>query len=141
MPPDDLCAIGRLAPDGPWIGFGYRGGSCRLVLGSAGGLQEAPADGGLLLALAIAHYAVALNEPPPDLEATPSDMSRLVRYLLEQEADAARHAHLAEALDAIDDGLAGDAVAARLAAARAPDDAPVDPVELLLDRTRELSAG
>jgi ketopantoate reductase len=132
-------AIGRLTVDGPWIGFGYRAGLPHLVVGAADGVQDAPADRDLLLALAIAHFAEAFAEAPPDIEATQSDLSALVRHLMGTEADAGRRALLGVAMDAIDDGLAGDAVAEKLAAARSPATASVDPVELLLVEARQLS--
>ena len=140
-PLEAACAIGRLRPGGAWIGFGFRGDAGRIVLGTPKGLRDAPADSAVLLALAIAHYAVAFDEAPPDLEATQSDLSALVRHLIEREPDAGRRALLGEALDAIDDGLAGDAVAGRLAAVGIPGDDRVDPVELLLVRAREMGAG
>ncbi|MDP9468177.1 MAG: hypothetical protein M3P32_05480 [Chloroflexota bacterium] len=134
-------AIGRLEPGGAWVGFGFRGDACRYVIGTHDGVQDAPADADLLLALAIAHFAEAFDEAPPDIEATQSDLSALVRYLIRTEPDAGRRALLTEALDAIDDGLAGDAVAGRLVAARPPGRDRVDPVELLLAAAGELSAG
>jgi hypothetical protein len=132
-------AIGRLGADGPWIGFGYRAGVPHLVVGRAGGMHDAPADGDLMLALAIGHFAEAFDEAPPDLEATQSDLSGLVRQLMRKEMEAGRRALLAVAMDAIDDGLAGDAVAERLAAARSPATASLDPVELLLVVVRQLA--
>jgi hypothetical protein len=134
-------AIGRLEAGGPWIGFGYRGGALRMVIEDSDGMRDAPADADLILALAIAHFAGALEEPPPDLEPTQSDLSALVRYLADAEADPTRRAVLGEALDAIDDGLAGDAVAERLEAARSGRDDAADPVELLSKKAREIVAG
>ncbi|HEY8921297.1 MAG TPA: hypothetical protein VIN32_01585 [Candidatus Limnocylindria bacterium] len=134
-------AVGRLEAGGPWIGFGYRAGACRLVVGTAEGVLDSPADPDLTLALAIAHFVGALEEAPPDLEATQSDLSALVSHLSRGEADPARQALLAEALDAIDDGLAGDAVAEKLAAARSSRTDAVDPVELLTVRAREMATG
>ena len=132
-------AIGRLGADGPWIGFGYRAGVPHLVVGEADGTQDAPAAKDLLLALAIAHFAEAFDEAPPDFEATQSDLSALVRHLMQTEMDAGPRALLSEAVDAIDDGLAGDAVAEKLAAARSPATASPDPVELLLVEARQLA--
>lgn len=140
-PLEAVRAIGRLDAGGPWIGFGYRAGACRLVVGSADVLRDAPADQDLILALAIAYFAEAFDEAPPDLEATQSDLSALVRRLAVAEADPARRALLGEALDAIDDGLAGDAVAVKLQAARSPRDDAFDAVELLSTRAREIAAG
>jgi hypothetical protein len=134
-------AIGRLDPGGPWIGFGYRAGACRFVVGTADVVRDAPADQDLVLALAIAYFAEAFDEAPPDLEATQSDLSAMVRHLAGAETDPARRALLGEAMDALDDGLAGDAVAGRLQAARSPRDDAVDPVELLSTRAREIAAG
>ena len=134
-------AIGRLEAGGPWIGFGYRGGAFRVVMEGSGGMRDAAADPDLILALAIAHFAGALEESPPDLEPTQSDLSTLIRHLADAEADPGRRALLGEALDAIDDGLAGDAVAEKLGAARSGRDDAVDPVELLSRKVQEIAAG
>ena len=131
-------AIGRMGADGPWIGFGYRAGACHLVIGDVVGMRDIPADRELVLALAIAHFAEAFDEAPPDIEATQSDLSALVRQVVGAEADPRLRAALDEAMDAIDDGLAGDAVAEKLAAARSPATASVDSVELLLAQARQL---
>ena len=133
-------AIGRIEPNGPWIGFGFRGDAGRLVLGSGDDLRDGPAGPDLLLALAIAYFAEAFDEAPQDLEATQSDLSALVRHVRRGEVDASRRALLAEALDAIDDGLAGDAVAGRLAAARSAESERDDPVELLLAEAKGLAS-
>ena len=133
-------AIGRLEAGGPWIGFGYRGGAFRIVMEASGGMRDAAADQDLILALAIAHFAGALEEAPPDLEATQSDLSAVVRHLMNAEVDPARRALLSEALDAIDDGLAGDAVAEKLGAARSRRDDAVDPVEVLSRKAGEIAA-
>jgi hypothetical protein len=140
-PLEAVRAIGRLAPGGPWIGFGARAGAWRCVVGTDAGTRDAPADVELLLALAIAHFAEAFGEAPPDIEATQSDLSLLVRHLIGTQPDAGRRALLTEALDAIDDGLAGDAVAARLTAASSPGSDRADPVELVLAAARELTRG
>lgn len=134
-------AIGRLDPEGPWIGFRFRGGACRVVVGGQDWMRDGPADDDLALALAIAHFTQAFGEAPPDLEATQSDLSTLVRQLMGSAPDSRRRALLREAVDAIDDGLAGDAVAEKLAAARSPRVDAVDPVELLLASARLLVRG
>ena len=134
-------AIGRLAPGGPWIGFAVRGDACLFVTGLHDDVREAPAEPDLVLALAIAHFAEVFEEPPPDLEATQADLSGLVRYLMRGEADPGRRELLTEALDAIDDGLAGDAVANRLVAARSPGSSRIDPADLLQARVKALRAG
>ena len=141
LPLDAARAIGRLEPSGRWVGFGFRGDAWRYVIGTNEGVRDAPAAADLLLALAIAHFTEAFDEAPPDIEATQSDLSALVRHLIRTEPEAERRALLTEALDAIDDGLAGDAVAGRLAAARSPGSDRVDPVELLLAAAEELGAG
>ena len=133
-------AIGRLEAAGPWIGFGYRAGAPRFVVEGRGGMLDGPADRELLLALAIAYFADAGGDAPSDLEATQSDLSALVRRLIDVEPDADRRALLGEAIDAIDDGLAGDAVAAKLDAARSPRGEALDPVELLVRRAQEVVA-
>lgn len=133
-------AIGRLEADGPWIGFGYRDGALRFVVEGPGRPLDRPADPDLLLALAVAYFAEVAGDAPPDLEATQSDLSALVRRLIDLETDTARRALLGEAIDAIDDGLAGDAVAEKLEAARSAQGDPVDPVELLQRTAREVAA-
>ena len=134
-------AIGRLEADGPWIGFGYRAGAPRFVVEAPGGILDRPAGTDLILALAIAYFADAARDAPQDLEATQSDLSTLVRHLMDAEADIERGSMLGEAIDAIDDGLAGDAVAEKLEAARSPRDGGADPVELLARTAREVVAG
>jgi hypothetical protein len=140
-PLEALRAIGRLEPDGPWIGFDHTGDQYRFIVDSRGTLHAAPADADLLLALAIAHFTEACHGAPPDLEATQADLSALVRHLMQGATDPRQRALLAEAQDAIDDGLAGDAVANRLAVARGALNERVDPVELLLARAEELLRG
>jgi hypothetical protein len=140
-PLESARAIGRLEIDGPWIGFGYRAGQPRFVVGVADGMRDDAGDRDLLLALAIAYFADAGSAAPPELEATQSDLSALVRQLNDSEADPAKRALLAEAIDAIDDGLAGDAVATKLEAARAAGDDAVDAVELLSRKARQVAAG
>ena len=134
-------AVGRLVAGGPWIGFGYRADECRFVVGAAEGVRDHAADQDLLLALAIAYFTEAVDAPPSDLEATQSDLSALVRHLMGAEPDPARRGLLGEAVDAIDDGLAGDAVAEKLEAARSPRDDALDPVELLSRNVREIAPG
>ena len=134
-------AVGRLAAEGPWVGFGYRAEEPRFVVGAADGVRDRAADQDLLLALAIVYFAEAVEGPPSELEATQSDLSALVRHLMGTEPDPTRRGLLGEAVDAIDDGLAGDAVAEKLQAARSPRDDVVDPVELLLRNVREVAPG
>lgn len=134
------CAVGRIGPGGPWVGFaptlddGYA-----LVVEGARGSRRVEADADLLLGIAIAYFEDALDPPPDDLAATHADIGSLVRHLAEAEADAARRRQLREAVDAIDDGLAADAVIARLAAALSPEMAS-DPVSRLLKRARDIAS-
>ena len=133
-------AIGRLGPDGPWVGFQARAERYRLAVGSEAGLRSAEAGIDLLLGLAIAYFTEALDEPPPELAATQQDLSGLVAHLADREGDPGRRRLLAEAMDAIDDGLPGDAVASRLDAAR-QSDGQRDPIELIRTRATELLRG
>jgi hypothetical protein len=133
------CAIGRVRPGGPWIGFQSSPSGYRLLVGSESGVRSRHADADLLLALAIAYFEEAFDDPPSELEATHADMSELVRHAAALEEDAEHRRLLTEAVDAIDDGLAGDAVANRLSAARTrtPDE-QADPVDLLVTLAEEL---
>jgi hypothetical protein len=109
-------------------------------MGLDGALRSSEADVDLLLALAIAYFTEALEGAPPEIEATQADLSALITDLAQRETDLEARRLLREALDAIDDGLAGDAVAGRLAAARPLRTEPIDPIELLRIRAMELTA-
>jgi hypothetical protein len=107
------CAVGRLEPDGPWIGFapsiddGYE-----LVVEGGRRLPATPQD---LLALAILYFEDSLVEPPEDLAATHGDIGSLVRHIADaRESPPDLRTRLAAAVDAIDDGLAADVVITRL---------------------------
>jgi len=71
-----VCAVGRIGPEGPWVGFaptlddGYA-----LVVGAVHGSRRAEADADLLLALAIVYFEDAF-EPPPDELPPPTRTSR-----------------------------------------------------------------
>jgi hypothetical protein len=115
------CAVGRLDPDGPWVGFapslddGYAltvGGS-----GGSGGRHSVPAEPHDLIALAILYFEDALAEPPEELAATLGDIGAVVRHAAERITDAPSRRAFDEAVDAIDDGLAADVVLDRLARA------------------------
>lgn len=135
-------AVGRWEPDGPWIGFEATDDGYRLCVGIGDNLLSEEADADVLLALAIAHFEEALVGGPPDLEATHADMAELVGFVAAHETDPTRRARLAEAVDAIDDGLAGDAVAVRLAACRRVEaNEQADPVDLLVARATRLLEG
>ena len=140
-PLEAVRAIGRLVADGPWIGFGQRAGAARFVVQAESGFRDQAADQDLVLALAIAYFTEACQGATPDLEATQSDLSALVRQLMPAEADPERRAFIGEAIDAIDDGLAGDAVAEKLEAARSYRVEVIDPIELLSRKARESGAG
>lgn len=110
-----MCAVGRLRPDGPWVGFaptlddGYA-----LVVTSDGATVRAPAAPHELLALATLYFDEDLELPPEDVAATLGDIGALVRHVAEHTTDPERHRLLAEAVDAVDDGLAADVTIARL---------------------------
>ena len=110
------CAVGRLEPEGAWIGFaptiddGYA-----LVVGAddraAAAVPAAPDD---LIALAIAYFADELPEPPEALAATHGDIGAIVRHVATLDASQERRRLLGEAVDAVDDGLAADVVVGAL---------------------------
>jgi hypothetical protein len=110
------CAVGRIGPDGPWVGFapaiddGYA-----LVIG---GLDDrgrrTRADSLDLLALASVYFEETLDEAPDELAATLGDIGSLVRHVAEHETEPLRRRVLGEAVDAVDDGLAAEITIARL---------------------------
>jgi hypothetical protein len=114
------CAVGRIGPDGPWVGFapslddGYD-----LVVGPADAAsRRRRADADDLLSLALAYFAEELDAPPEELAATHGDVGALVRHV-EHEQAPERSRLLAEAVDAIDDGLEAEVTIARLTRALA----------------------
>ena len=131
------CTVGRLGGGGPWLGFapslddGYD-----LVVTDGSRVRRAPASAADLVCLAIAYFEDALEAPPEELAATHADIGALVRHVAAHESDQALASAIAEAVDAIDDGLAGDAVIAALARCLAPRS---DPLEHLEWRGAELS--
>jgi hypothetical protein len=143
-----VAGIGRLGIGQAWAGFRREADGFRLVFGDADGrLQASDAEGETrtdeLLAVAIAYFEEALDPPPPELEATQADLGELLRWLGENETDAARSHLLLEALDAVDDGLAGDVVVTRLAEARlsssGKQNEQADVLDLLVGRYRALT--
>jgi hypothetical protein len=111
------CAVGRIGPDGPWVGFTPTfDDAYALVVGDmpSGGTHQVEAEPNDLLCLVLAYFEESLDPPPDDLAATHGDIGALVRHLAEHETDPARRRLLGEAVDAVDDGLAADATIARL---------------------------
>ena len=113
------CAVGRLGPDGPWVGFAPTlDDTYALVVGTLpGGQRQVVADPDDLLALALAYFEEALDPPPDELAATHGDIGALVRHLAEHATDETQRRLLREAVDAVDDGLAADATIATLSRA------------------------
>jgi hypothetical protein len=133
------CAVGRIGPDVAWVGFEADGPDYRLAVGDGVRTVLQLAEPQTLLALAIAYFEEALDDGPAELQATHADVAELVRHVAGGEADPGRRRMLDEAVDAIDDGLAADAVVSRLVAAwqQVPNE-QADPVDLLV--TRALAA-
>jgi hypothetical protein len=114
------CAVGRIAPDGPWVGFTPTfDDAYALVVGDLpeGGTRQVAADPEDLLCLVLAYFEESLDPPPDELAATLGDIGLLVRDLAAHEADEGRRRLLEEAIDAVDDGLAEDVTIGRLARA------------------------
>lgn len=130
-------AFGRLGPDGPWVGFESTPAGYRLVVGPTDGALRADRELGpaetrdALVAGAIGFYLSTLDDPPIELEATQADLGALIRALIRADPERVWAREAAEALDAIDDGLPGDAVALRLQRLLP---AGSDPLELLRRR-------
>ncbi len=127
MDDTSVVAVGTLSPQGAWIGFARLRDGFHVVCGDADGspvvsTSRGPGRTDELLMVAIAYYEEALNPPPSEHEATQADLAGLLRWLADAEPDRKRRAALVEALDAIDDGLAADAVVGRLSGARGATD-------------------
>lgn len=102
-------------PTGEWVGFAPAVEGFRLVVGV--GERDAVDEGPqidmrrALVALAIAYFEEVLDEPPPGAaEATHQDLAEMVQWLAESAMDPDEREAGREALDAVEDGLAGDAV-------------------------------
>lgn len=137
-------AIGRLEPGGAWIGLRRTDAGYDLVFGRADGSPlSAPASAAELLAVAIGYFEESVDDAPPELEATHHDLALLLRAVHDREPQPARARLLLEAIEGIDDGLAGDVMVSRLSAAfdafRTANE-QADPIDLLADRYRALSA-
>jgi len=117
MPAVPLVAIGRIGARGQWVGF----------VRDAAGFHLAVAQPGEATAVSPARGANRIAE--------------LLAWMA-TETDTGRNQLVREALDAIDDGLAGDAVVARLSEARRglPEKAieQADAIDLLAQRVKDL---
>lgn len=116
-------AVGRLNPNGPWVGFLADVDGFHLATSRPGELVAVSTSSGAtrlgeLLAVAMVYFEEALEAPPPEMEATQADLAELMRWMANQ-TDGGVRGLMRGALDAIDDGLAGDAVVVRLSEARA----------------------
>jgi hypothetical protein len=137
-------AIGRLADGAAWLGLEPHDGGWRVVFGDVTRERSAEASADeqreLVLAAAGVYFEDALDDPPPDREATHEDIAAIIGWLVQSERDADRRRRLREALDAVEDGLAVDEVIGRLLAAGAQDvNEPADWVDRLEDAYRSLS--
>jgi len=143
-----VVAIGRIGTRGQWVGFVRDAAGFHLAVAQPGeATVVSPARGANriaeLLAVAIVYFEEALDPPPPELEATQSDLAELLAWMT-TKTDTGRNQLVREALDAIDDGLAGDAVVARLSdasrglAGKAIEQA--DAIDLLAQRVKDLRA-
>jgi hypothetical protein len=142
---EQVTAIGRVAPDAAWIGFARTDGGFRLVFGEPDGrlrFTEAPANRLDLLLVALAYFSESAGDPPADLEATQADLAELVGWLAGTESDRRVRHTLIDAIDAIDDGLAAEAVAGALAQAVVEmgggQAERLDPADLLMKRYESL---
>jgi hypothetical protein len=143
-PSGSVHVVGRLSPGHPFLGFAAADGGYAPVVGSPDGGWHVVAGADLdrggrragLVCLAIAFFLESLTDPPPGLEATHADVARLVASLEASSGSPADGAVVREALDAIDDGLAVDAVVIRLQRLLPPD---VDPPRLLARWSAEFS--
>ena len=111
-------AVGRIGPDGPWVGFArLPDGGYELVVGGDGPEWRLAADRDDLIALAVVYFEESLDPAPHDIAATLGDVGLLVRDLAAGEPDQPRRRLLEEGVDAVDDGLAEDVTIGRLARA------------------------
>lgn len=139
-------AVGRIAAGGAWVGFAPTEDGYQLVFCEADGHDPYPVadtQRGDLLNAALAYFGDGAEAAPDEVQATHGDVAQLVGWLADT-ADAATAAVLRAAVDAIDDGLAADAVMLRLeeaAVAMTPGtrSEQADPIDLLAARYRALS--
>jgi hypothetical protein len=120
------CAVGLLGPEGRWIGFAptLEDGYALVIGADDGSSARALATSDELVALAIAYFADELPEPPEALAATHGDIAALIRHLAVEAGEMEHARFLAEAVDAIDDGLAADVVVGRLSRCLSGDEEP-----------------
>jgi hypothetical protein len=149
----ELAIVGIL-PAGAVVGFARAADGCRLAIGpSAESMTvdpRAPIDQrGELISLAMAHFEEQLDQTTAGEGATHQDLAELVQWLAGSDSDPGWTRRAGLVLDAIEDGLPGDAVALSLAAlleeemtraAPASQAPPDDPVERLLARASALGA-
>lgn len=138
-------AVGRLAPGGPWVGFAADEGGYALAFGEGSSERRGPSGATArrdLLAAALVYFDDG-EAPPEALQATHGDVADLVRWLAATAPDDDTRTLLLAAVDAIDDGLAADAVMLCLEEAAAGSDRTAseqaDPIDLLAERYRDLT--
>ena len=125
-----VCAVGRLGPDGPWVGFSATpGGRFDLVASAADETHRSSADADDLVSIAIAFFEESMTEPPEELAATVGDIGAMVRELAAAESRSVPRLRLDLALDAVDDGLAADVVVSRLVACLYDGEEPIARLE------------
>jgi hypothetical protein len=141
MAADRLSIIGRPSPSGPWLGVARDADGAFVLAFVEPDLERwssVPASRLDLMLAVLGYFSEPAESPPADLEATQADVAELSRWLADSEPDPERRQLLEEAVDAIDDGLAGEAVAGALMRAARPLTAGEiereDPLALLLER-------
>jgi hypothetical protein len=87
------------------------------------------------VAIAVLYFEDGLEEPPEELAATLGDIGAIVRHAADHALTPEQVSRFAEAVDAIDDGLAADVVLERLTRILGPG---VDADEHLRARVAEL---
>jgi hypothetical protein len=139
-------AVGRLSPSGPWVGFAETDAGYELVFGDGERVRGAPQAETRrrdLLSVALLYFGDAAEPGPEELVATHGDVGDLVRWLASAAPGERERRKLQAAVDAIDDGLAADAVMLRLEEAAASmtmltETEQADPLDLLAERYANL---
>jgi len=148
---NDPAVVGTL-PDGGWVGLAMDAAGYRLTAGGPAhprvGVGPPTVDQrSALIALAIVYFEETLPAPPDGTEeATHRDMAGLLGWLAQTALADEERRSARLVLDAIEDGLPGDAVAVRLmemlevrrGSGAAGVAAPVEALDLVLEG---LSAG